>query len=76
MARSITLQGRDRNGWDTEIVETMEDIHAYLLHPHKGKITVYIDGEAKTLPVGIGARYTPETRIINGKPWDAEDLEA
>lgn len=76
MARSITIQGRDRNGWDTETVNTMEGIHAYLMHPHKGEITAYIDGKAATVPVGIGARYTPETRTINGKIHDAEDLEA
>lgn len=54
---NITLQGHDRNGWDTETVTSMEDIHAYLRHPHTGPITVYVEGVAHILPAGIGRRY-------------------
>lgn len=34
--RTITIQGHDRHGWDTETIGTMDDLHAYLLHPHTG----------------------------------------
>lgn len=57
---SITLQGHDWHGWHTEIVDNMEDVHAYLLHPHTGPIRVYIGDNVYTLPVGIGKRYDPE----------------
>ena len=53
---AITLQGHDRHGWDTETVESMDDIHAYLEHAHTGPITVYIDGREYTLPMGIDRR--------------------
>ena len=53
---AITLQGHDRHGWDTETVESMDDIHAYLEHAHTGTITAYIDGREYTLPTGIGRR--------------------
>lgn len=53
---TITIQGHDRNGWDTETVESMEDIHAYLQHAHKGSITAHIDGREYTVPAGIGRR--------------------
>lgn len=52
----MTMQGHDRNGWDTETMESMEDVHAFLMHPHTGKITVYIDGRESVLPAGIGKR--------------------
>lgn len=54
---TITLQGHDRHGWDTETVESMEDVHAYLEHAHAGPITAYIHGREYTLPAGIGRRY-------------------
>lgn len=54
---TITLQGHDRHGWDTETVESMDDIHAYLEHAHTGPITAYICGREYTLPAGIGRRY-------------------
>lgn len=54
--KTITLQGHDRHGWDTETVGSMEEVRAYLNHAHHGPITVYIDGEAHTLPLGIGKR--------------------
>ena len=53
---TITLQGHDRHGWDTETVESMDDIHAYLEHAHTGPITVYIGDRMYTLPMGIGRR--------------------
>ena len=53
---AITLQGHDRHGWDTETVESMEDVRAYLEHAHTGPITAYIDGREYTLPAGIGRR--------------------
>ena len=53
---AITLQGHDRHGWDTETVESMDDIHAYLEHAHTGPITAYIGDRAYTLPMGIGRR--------------------
>ena len=53
---AITLQGHDRHGWDTETMESMEDVHAYLEHAHTGTITAYIDGREYTLPAGIGRR--------------------
>ena len=52
----ITLQGHDRHGWDTETVESMEDVRAYLSHPHRGTITAYIGDRMYTLPAGIGRR--------------------
>lgn len=62
---SINLQGHDRHGWDTETVDNMEDVHAYLMQAHAGPITVYIGDKVYTLPVGIGRRYDPEwTRWI------------
>lgn len=54
---SITLQGHDRHGWDTEAVDSMEDVHAYLLHAHAGPINVYIGDRVYNLPEGIGRRY-------------------
>lgn len=53
---AITIQGHDRHGWDTETVESMDDIHAYLEHAHAGPITSYICGREYTLPMGIGRR--------------------
>ena len=53
---AITLQGHDRHGWDTETMESMDDIHAYLMHAHTGPITAYIHGREYTLPAGIGRR--------------------
>ena len=53
---AITLQGHDRHGWDTETVESMENIHAYLEHAHTGSITAYIGDRTYTLPMGIGRR--------------------
>lgn len=53
---NVTLQGHDRHGWDTETVGTMEEVHAYLLHPHRGPVTVYIEGVGHVLPRGIGRR--------------------
>lgn len=54
--RRVTLQGHGRTGWDTETVETMEDIHAYLRTPHRGNIHVYIDCQERILPAGLGKR--------------------
>lgn len=53
---SITLQGHDRHGWDTETVSTMEQVRAYLNHAHRGQISVYVDGKEFVLPAGIGRR--------------------
>ena len=53
---AITLQGHDRHGWDTETVESMDDIHAYLEHAHTGPITAYIGDRMYNLPTGIGRR--------------------
>lgn len=53
---AITLQGHDSHGWDTETMESMDDIHAYLEHAHTGSITAYIHGREYTLPAGIGRR--------------------
>lgn len=53
---TITIQGHDRNGWDTETVDNMEDVHAYLRHAHKGTITAYINGKQFVVPAGIGKR--------------------
>lgn len=54
---TITIQGHDRNGWDTETIDNMEDVHAYLRHPHIGNITVYVGKREYVLPRGIGKRY-------------------
>lgn len=53
---SITLQGHDRHGWDTETVNNMTELRAYLNHPHRGQISVYVDGVEHILPQGIGVR--------------------
>lgn len=53
---AITIQGHDRHGWDTETIDNMEDLHAYLMHPHKGTMTAYVDGREFTVPAGIGKR--------------------
>lgn len=53
---TITIQGHDRHGWDTETMESMDDIHAYLMHAHTGPITAYIGDRVYTLPAGIGRR--------------------
>lgn len=53
---TITIQGHDRHGWDTETVGSMEDVHAYLSHPRRGTITAYVDGREHTVPAGIGRR--------------------
>ena len=53
---AITLQGHDRHGWDTETMESMEDVRAYLMHAHTGPITVYIGDRTYALPMGIGRR--------------------
>ena len=52
----ITLQGHDRHGWDTETVGSMEEVRAYLSHPHRGTITAYVDGREYTVPAGIVRR--------------------
>ena len=52
----ITLQAHDRHGWDTETMDNMDDVHAFLRHAHKGPITAYIGGKMFTVPVGIGKR--------------------
>ena len=54
---TITLQGHDRHGWDTETVDSMEDVHACLEHAHAGPINVYIGDRKYNLPEGIGRRY-------------------
>lgn len=53
---SITIQGHDRHGWDTETIHTLECLKAYLNHPHRGQISVYVDGKEHILPSGIGVR--------------------
>ena len=53
---AITLQGHDRHGWDTETIESMEDVRAYLEHTHTEPITVYIGDRTYALPMGIGRR--------------------
>lgn len=54
--RQITLQGHDRHGWDTETIDNMECLRAYLNHPHRGQISVYVNGVEHILPSGIGVR--------------------
>ena len=58
---TIVIQGHDRHGWDTETIQTLECLKAYLRHPHKGRISVYVDGVEHILPSGIGVRETSET---------------
>lgn len=53
---TITLQGHDWNGWYTETMDNMEDVHAYLRHGFKGEITAYVNRKEFILPVGIGRR--------------------
>lgn len=53
---SIVIQGHDRHGWDTETIQTLECLNAYLRHPHRGQISVYINGVEHILPQGIGVR--------------------
>lgn len=53
---TITMQGHDRHGWDTETVSTMADVRAYLNHAHRGQISVYVNGVEHILPQGIGVR--------------------
>lgn len=55
--KTIVLQGHDRHGWDTESVSSMDDVHAYLRHPHSGEITAYIDGKPHRVPQKVGKRY-------------------
>lgn len=54
--RNIIIQGHNRHGWDTETISDMECLKAYLHHPHRGQISVYIDGVEHVLPSGIGVR--------------------
>jgi hypothetical protein len=56
ISRSIIVQGHDRHGWDTETIADMECLKAYLNHPHRGQISVYINGVEHILPSGIGVR--------------------
>lgn len=58
--KTIVLQGHDWNGFDTETCHNMEDVKAYLRHPHCGNIHAYIDGcweKHFLVPVGLGVRY-------------------
>lgn len=55
--KTVIMQGHYRHGWDTETVESMEDIHAYLRSAHTGPISVYINGIEFEVPKGIGNRY-------------------
>ena len=58
--RTIVMQGNDWNGWDTETCHNMEDVKAFLRHPHCGDIHAYIDGcweKHFLVPAGLGVRY-------------------
>lgn len=57
--RTIVMQGNDWNGWDTETCHNMEDVKAYLRHPHIGDIHAYVDGcweKHFLVPRGLGKR--------------------
>lgn len=58
--KTIVLQGHDRHGFDTETCYNMEDVKAYLRHPHHGNIHAYIDGcweKHFLVPEGLGVRF-------------------
>lgn len=55
--RTIIMQGHDRKGFDTERCYNMEDVKAYLRHPHHGDIIAHIDGKEIIVPKGLGARF-------------------
>lgn len=59
----IVMQGHDRNGWDTAVCETMNDIKDFLNHPHHGTVWAYVDGDPKqayVVPSGLGVRVAED----------------
>lgn len=57
--RTIVMQGHDWRGFDTETCYNMEEVKAYLRHPHHGNIHAYIDGcweKHFLVPEGLGVR--------------------
>lgn len=54
---TVTLQGHDRHGFDTETCHDMAEVMTYLNHAHRGTILAYTPRGTFVVPLGIGRRY-------------------
>lgn len=71
MIATVRIQGMNVHGWDTEDMESMDDVRAYLRHPHYGSITAIINGEQRfEVPAGLC-----NLRPIENQDRDEEEME-
>lgn len=71
MIATVRMQGVNVHGWDTDDMESMKAIHAYLRSPHYGTVTAIINGEQRfEVPAGLCNLRPRENR-----DRDEEDME-
>lgn len=72
MIATVRIQGRNVHGWDTENMESMDDVRAFLRHPHYGSVTAIINGKQRfRVPVGLC-----NLRPIEDRDRDEEEIES
>ncbi len=73
MTVAVRMQGVDVHGWDTEDMESMDDVRAYLRRPHYGSITAIINGEQRfEVPAGLCNLRPAKNRDRDAEMYELE----